>query len=208
MGRFVLTAVAAIMAALPGMGQEHWRSGFTVGVSGDFTVDSGKDSFDWQKFWGTTVSGGYKWYAVKGLFVKPEVTLGYENHDFNTPEWDGASDPYPHGRVTHSTEVTLGVAATAGYTIPASWLIRYSIMTGPRYNYGINQHEKTDKDRHNINRYSRSSLRWRFGFGVEIWRISVWGAYDIGLLKEKEIEYDFINAREQNVVSVGLDYKF
>ncbi len=201
-----LVLIIAFLAAMSVQAQEHWRSGFTVGVEGNFSMKDGGDV--WKEFKGSTITGGYKWYAVKGLFVKPSLSVYYESHEpgmlLNTPP---PGYPLPQLTGSHGTEVGLGLSALVGYTVPAGRLVSLEFFTGPYYSYGIDQHisyKYADDVSHWIGEYNRSSFRWKFGVGVNVWKFAVNVSYDVSALKVG----DFGDNRESNVLSVGVGYNF
>ena len=210
-----LVLIIAFLAAVSVQAQEHWRSGFTVGVEGNFTLKDHNGDVEWREFKGSTISGGYKWYAVKGLFIKPTVSFYYERHDFDIQKysWDCVwidNNGQSHGcpsiikeEGNHSMEFGIGVSAIVGYTVPTSRIAGLEFFTGPYYSFGIDQHVNINAYKRS-NEYNRSSLRWKFGIGMNIWRINVNVSYDCQTLKLK----DYSNQREFNVLSVGLGYNF
>ena len=187
--------------------QDHWRNHFGVEASGNFTV--GKDNVgEFSRFRGVTVGGNYKWFLVKGLFLRPELTVYYENHDESILDFSGEMEEHYNqardGSGNHSTEVGIGLATMIGYRIPVSKLISYDFFTGPYYSVALDQHE-TLYGRHYINEYNRSSLRWRVGVGVNVWRIKVGASFDWSLLK---LDRKYSDDRENNVVNISLGYNF
>ena len=201
-----LVLIIALLAAVSVQAQEHWRSGFSVGVEGNFTLKD--DIYGWQNFKGSTITGGYKWYVVKGLFLKPALSVYYESHEpgmlLNTPP-----PGYPLSQMTgsHGTEVGLGLTALVGYTVPTGRLVSLEFFTGPYYSYGIDQHisfKYVDGVSNWIGEYNRSSFRWKFGVGVNVWKFAVNVSYDVSALKPDDRRDD----RESNVLSVGLGYNF
>lgn len=84
--------------------------------------------------------------------------------------------------------------------------MQHRCFTGPYYGIAINQHQ-TVSGHHRFDLFNKSSLRWRFGLGVNVWRLTVGASFDLGLLKfDKESRW--YDDRESNVVSVGIGYNF
>ena len=86
-------------------------------------------------------------------------------------------------------------------------MYKRQFFTGPYYSYGIDQHisyKYADDVSHWIGEYNRSSFRWKFGVGVNVWKFAVNVSYDVSALKVG----DFGDNRESNVLSVGVGYNF
>ena len=213
-----LILIVAFLAAVSVQAREHWRSGFTVGLEGNFILKD--DIYGWQNFKGSTITGGYKWYVVKGLFVKPALSVYYESHEpFVIDNLPPPGYPLPKVLDWHAMEMGLGLSALVGYTVPAGRLVSLEFFTGPYYSYGIDQHETYKRETtvvcgnelcrgirttHWIGDFNRSSFRWKFGVGVNVWKFAVNVSYDVSALKPDDRRDD----RESNVLSVGLGYNF
>lgn len=216
-----LLVIAAIaLATLPMAAQDHWRNGFSVGAEGNFSllkddaVKSQLNGESFNDFKGSTISGSYTAFLVKGLFVRPQVAFYYEAHGH--PQITEAIPPvgitFPKGpsdKDDHTTEVGIGVACFGGYRFPIAKL-SLDVLTGPYYGIAINQHE-TFQTRHYFDLYNKSSLRWRFGVGLNVWKLTVSASFDVGMLQQKAYNdtlWEWTEEKESNVVSVGLSYNF
>ena len=82
---FVLVALAG-MTAVMAQRSNH----FTVDLNFSKTTKGGGYAKEPLDAWGISATGGYRFYLVKGLYITPEATLYYENHDhgvvYGTPE--------------------------------------------------------------------------------------------------------------------------
>ncbi len=199
-----------LMAACMGMGaqaQDHWKNGFTVGASAEFTLQNDKAVYDFRNFWGTTINVGYKHYLVSGVFIHPSFSVYCEHHDTGYLVYfpDGPSTNYIND--SHATETGIGISLVGGFTIPIAKFVGLDIQTGPYYSFGLDQHSTyqwtTGSKFHSINDYRKSSLRWKFGGGLNVWRFKLTATYDVSTLKVCDG-----GEREGNVVSLGLSYKF
>lgn len=204
--------IAAIgLLSLQAAARELWQNGFSVGVEGNFALYD-KYEIPFNDFKGTTISGSYTAFFAKGFFVKPQISVYYESHSTESGYWDGG--PSPKTIDHHASETGIGLAVFAGYRIPAGQL-SVDLLTGPCYSVAIDQHETYEYQfasqpsstvSHYMDQYNKSSLRWRFGLGLNVWRLTVGASFDLGLLKVKpEREH---SDRESNVVSVGIGYNF
>ena len=200
------------LLALQAAAGEPWQNGFSVGVEGNFALYDEKETV-FNDFKGTTVSGSYTAFLAKGLFVKPQISVYYESHSTETGYWDGG--PAPETIDHHASETGIGFAVFAGYRIPAGQL-SVDLLTGPCYSIAIDQHETYEYQftgkpsstvSHYMDQYNRSSLRWRFGLGLNVWRLTVGAYFDLSMLKIENTPWSQ-NERESNVVSVGIDYNF
>ncbi len=191
-----------LLAACMGIGaqaQDHWKNGFTVGVSTEFTVNNDDAFYDFTNFWGTTVNMGYKYFVVNGVFINPSFNIYYERHDAADEGIVGG-----YSRISdHTAETGIGVALIGGYCLPIAKLTSLDIQTGPYYSFGIDQHNTYTDGSHTMNPYRKSSLRWKFGGGLNVWRFKLTATYDVSTLKVCDG-----GEREGNVVSLGLSYKF
>ena len=106
----------------------------------------------------------------------------------------------------HATEVGIGLAAFGGYRVPAGNICSIDVFTGPYYGIAINQHQ-TVSGHHRFDLFNKSSLRWRFGLGLNVWRLTVGAYFDLSMLKIENTPWSQ-NERESNVVSVGIGYNF
>ena len=198
MRRIILIAAMGLLALQAAAG-EPWQNGFSVGVEGNFALYDEKETV-FNDFKGTTVSGSYTAFLWKGFFVQPRLSVYYEHHEIDM--LDGITiDP----DTDHATEVGIGLAAFGGYRVPAGNICSIDVFTGPYYGIAINQHQ-TVSGHHRFDLFNKSSLRWRFGLGLNVWRLTVGASFDLGLLKvSPEWEH---SDRESNVVSVGIGYNF
>ena len=141
----------------------------------------------------------------------PEALMFYyEDHDYY-PLDNSVPPGYPppprgkSGKEDHLTEVGFGVACLGGYRFPVGKEFNVDLQTGPYYSIAFDQHQ-TIFGHHRFDLYNKSSLRWRFGLGLNVWRLTVDASFDLGLLKVRpEREH---SDRESNVVSVGIGYNF
>lgn len=208
MRRIILIAAMGLLA-LQAAAREPWQNGFSVGVEGNFALfDENETVFN--DFKGTTVSGSYTAFLAKGLFVRPMLMFYYEDHDYY-PLDNSVPPGYPQpargksDKDDHLTEVGFGVACLGGYRFPVGKEFSVDLQTGPYYGIAIDQHQ-TVFGHHRFDLYNKSSLRWRFGLGLNVWRLTVDASFDLGLLKVRpEREH---SDRESNVVSVGIGYNF
>lgn len=210
MRRIMLIAAIGLLA-LQAAAREPWRNGFSVGVEGNFALCDKYETV-FNDFKGTTVSGSYTAFLAKGFFVKPQISVYYESHSTESEYWDGG--PSPETIDHHASETGMGFAVFAGYRIPAGQL-SVDLLTGPYYSVAIDQHETYEYQFagkpsstvfHYMDQYNKSSLRWRFGLGLNVWRLTVGASFDLGLLKVRpDREY---SDRESKVVSVGIGYNF
>ena len=202
MRRIILIAAMGLLA-LQAAAREPWQNGFSVGVEGNFALfDNQKfGRNDYNDFKGATISGSYTAFLWKGFFVQPRLSVYYEHHEIDM--LDGITiDP----DTDHATEVGIGLAAFGGYRVPAGTICSIDFFTGPYNGISINQHQ-TVSGHHRFDLFNKSSLRWRFGLGVNVWRLTVGASFDLGLLKfDKESRW--YDDRESNVVSVGIGYNF
>ena len=211
MRRIIMIAAMGLLALQAAAG-EPWQNGFSVGVEGNFALYDEKETV-FNDFKGPTVSGSYTAFLAKGLFVKPQISVYYESHSTETGYWDGG--PAPETIDHHASETGIGFAVFAGYRIPAGQL-SVDLLTGPCYSIAIDQHETYEYQftgkpsstvSHYMDQYNRSSLRWRFGLGLNVWRLTVGAYFDLSMLKIENTPWSQ-NERESNVVSVGIDYNF
>ena len=100
-----------------------------------------------------------------------------------------------------------GIALFGGYRVPLGAKTSFDLLTGPYYTIAVNQHE-TNGDYHEFNLYNKSSLRWRFGLGLNVRRLTIGASFDLGLLKIGGFSSSHSDDRESNVVSVGIGYNF
>ena len=210
MRRIILIAAIGLLALQAAAG-EPWQNGFSVGVEGNFALYDEKETV-FNDFKGTTVSGSYTAFLAKGLFVKPQISVYYESHSTEAGYWDGV---FPETIDHHASETGMGFAVFAGYRIPAGQL-SVDLLTGPCYSIAIDQHETYEYQftgkpsstvSHYMDQYNRSSLRWRFGLGLNVWRLTVGAYFDLSMLKIENTPWSQ-NDRESNVVSVGIGYNF
>ena len=210
MKRIIMIAAMGLLA-LQAAAREPWRNGFSVGVEGNFSLYDEKETV-FNDFKGTTVSGSYTAFLAKGLFVRPQISVYYEDHDAVKGLALGGLSPETID--LHASETGVGFAVFAGYRIPAGQL-SVDLLTGPYYSVAIDQHETYEYQfagkpsstvSHYMDQYNKSSLRWRFGLGLNVWRLTVGASFDLGLLKVRpDREY---SDRESKVVSVGIGYNF
>ncbi len=200
MRKILLTIAMAVGMAGIAQAQEFWKSGFTAGASYNFTTaNDGTDEY--SAFSGTTISGGYKHYLVKGLFIHTELSFYYEDH--KPTLLLGVSN-----NGSHATETGLGLDVKAGYTLCPWEKVSLDIFTGPYYSYAWDMHETMVGDRHLDLDYNKSSLRWRFGVGVNVWKMSLRASYDLSMLKVGDgWEHDG-KTRQSDVITIGLYYNF
>ncbi len=199
-----------LLAACMGIGaqaQDHWKNGFTVGASAEFRLQNDKAVYDFRNFWGTTINVGYKHYLISGVFIHPSFNIYYEHHDTSGLDfWNLTTGYYPTIN-SHTSETGIGISLVGGFTIPIAKFVGLDIQTGPYYSFGLDQHSTyqwtTGSKFHSINDYRKSSLRWKFGGGLNVWRFKLTATYDVSTLKICEG-----GEREGNVVSLGLSYKF
>lgn len=202
--------IAAIgLLALQAAAREPWQNGFSVGVEGNFALCDKYETV-FNDFKGTTVSGSYTAFLAKGFFVKPQISVYYESHSTESEYWDWDGGPSPETIDHHASETGMGFAVFAGYRIPAGKL-SVDLFTGPYYSIAIDQHETYERlyagdsaptVSHDMNQFNTSSLRWRFGVGLNVWRLTISASFDIGVLKIDS------NLRESNVAGVGIGYNF
>lgn len=208
MRRIILIAAMGLLA-LQAAAREPWQNGFSVGVEGNFALYDEKETV-FNDFKGTTVSGSYTAFLTKGLFVRPMLMFYYEDHDYY-PLDNSVPPGYPQpargksDKDDHLTEVGFGVACLGGYRFPVGKEFSVDLQTGPYYGIAIDQHQ-TIFGHHRFDLYNKSSLRWRFGLGLNVWRLTVNASFDLGLLKVRpEREHSDC---ESNVVNVGIGYNF
>ena len=204
MRRIILIAAIGLLA-LQAAAREPWQNGFSVGVEGNFALYDDSDPFH-NDFEGVSVKGNYHVCLGKGFFVRPELSFYYRNYSRirgigNTNTVHGPSD-----KDNHASETGIGIAAFGGYRVPAGKICSIDFFTGPYYGIAINQH-KTDQGYHFFDLRNKSSLRWRFGLGVNVWRLTVGASFDLSMLKIGNTPWAQ-NERESNVVSVGIGYNF
>ena len=207
----------SLLAATTAMAGEPWQNGFSVGVEGNFSITNSDNSNlnnaeAFNDFKGTAISGSYTAFLAKGLFVRPQISVYYEDHDAVKGLALGGLSPETID--LHASETGVGFAVFAGYRIPAGQL-SVDLLTGPYYSVAIDQHETYEYQfagkpssavSHYMDQYNKSSLRWRFGLGLNVWRLTVGASFDLGLLKVRpDREY---SDRESKVVSVGIGYNF
>lgn len=222
-----LMMLAAVVADV--VAQNVRRNHFTVDVSYNFTVGEGSapeghvygpgsvaGSYPGGRvFRGGTVTGGYRFYMIAGLYLQPEFSLYYEDHDLDYlhSTVDGAyNEPYDESAKLASYEVGFGLAGMAGYNLDCGKNRSVDIFTGPYFNCAFAQKEKYWGEEYSL--YNKPSLRWRFGVAFNFWRISIKGSFDLSLTNQydkeryapSEILHD--HPEEANVVNVGIGYHF
>ena len=203
MKRIILIAAMGLLALQAAAG-EPWQNGFSVGVEGNFSLanyESMSKDVAFNDFWGTTVSGSYTAFHWKGLFVRPELSMYYERHAIEMLLGGSYADR------DHVAEMGFGIALFGGYRVPLGAKTSFDLLTGPYYTIAVNQHE-TNGDDHEFNLYNKSSLRWRFGVGLNVRRLTIGASFDLGLLKIGGFSSSHSDDRESNVVSVGIGYNF
>ena len=140
--------------------------------------------------------------------MRPQISVYYEDHDAVKGLALGGLSPETID--LHASETGVGFAVFAGYRIPAGKL-SVDLFTGPYYSIAIDQHETYERlyagdsaptVSHDMNQFNTSSLRWRFGVGLNVWRLTISASFDIGVLKIDS------NLRESNVAGVGIGYNF
>lgn len=203
----------AIGLAFSFVAQERWESHFMAGASAGFTVGSKSNDKlshrEYADYWGTSITGGYKWFVHKGLFILPELSFYYENHD--AAGIDGVGASAVDGSM-HASETGFALDAMVGYSIPCSKNNSIDFMTGPYFACAFDQHDTTKITRidgttesfHITDLANTTSFRWRFALGVNVWRMTVKAAYDVSVTDLKT-GYD---GREHHVLSLGVAYNF
>ncbi|HIU39266.1 MAG TPA: outer membrane beta-barrel protein [Candidatus Limisoma intestinavium] len=213
MRKNILLLSMSLLATTTAMAGEPWQNGFSVGVEGNFSITNSDNSNlnnaeAFNDFKGTAISGSYTAFLAKGLFVRPQISVYYEDHDAVKGLALGGLSPETID--LHASETGVGFAVFAGYRIPAGKL-SVDLFTGPYYSIAIDQHETYERlyagdsaptVSHDMNQFNTSSLRWRFGVGLNVWRLTISASFDIGVLKIDS------NLRESNVAGVGIGYNF
>lgn len=198
----IFLLAAWLLAFIPATAQNAWENGFYVHALWNRAIENHKTHLnDPLNFQGVTAAGGYRFFLVKGLFVVPEFDLYFESHDLEIID---ALPPFGHPVTPnidpYSVEFGVGVAGLAGYRIPCNKLLSLDIYTGPYFNCAIFQQQKQCNFKNKVFNYP--SLRWRFGVGVNIWRLAIKAAVEVGCTKA------YYDCREANTATLGIGYNF
>ena len=190
--RRLLLVLLVLIAGLPVVAQENtlWKDGFTAGVGYGFNVRDIK-TLDYK---GVALSGGYRKFLYSGLFVMPEVSLYWQEY-----EYEGA--PPGGSLATHSlNRFGIGADALLGIRISIAEKVGIDLMGGPYINWSfVNSGEDYDKKSDSF------EIRGRFGAGVSILdKVYVNAFYDVA---KKVIGVGYDNNRG-NIVTVGVGYTF
>ncbi len=153
--KVLLLAVVAMVMMPKAVKAENFdaaKSHFYVSAYAGYSVGSG--DFD-ANFWKFGVSGGYKWFAYKGLFIAPEFGVFDQNFD----------NDYNLG--INNNFVGFNLNANIGYMISRSAL-GLEVFTGPSGDLSF----ASDED------WVRG-VNWKFGVGVNPGRFSVRLSYEL-----------------------------
>lgn len=191
----VIFIVLGLLLAMPGaMAFEPRKDGYVMSVNANFGLKVNEfGAPDESKYWGLTLTGGYRKYMVRGLYLQPQVSVFFEDHSQFAAYFDypGSGDVDIYIR-----RGGLGIGGQAGYTLLASEGNSLEFSTGPYLNCSIFQKQKFGTD------LRRLSLRWRFGLAYFIGRVGIQATFDLSMLHIVE------GYRDANVLSGGLVYRF
>ena len=190
---FVLVIVAGLSVAVA-----QRSNHFTVDLNFNKSI-KGDDGYEQKQldFWGISVTGGYRFYLIKGLYITPEVTLYYENHRHeHIYEYIRGSSKqtisYADER-NRTSEAGIGLGGMLGCNLICSDIHSIDIFTGPYFDCSFVQ--KDDLINH-------PSCKWRFGAAFTFSRIYIKGAFDLSLTNLMD------NIGESNSFTVGIGYHF
>ncbi len=199
----MLMSIVAMSLAAQNLRDNH----FTVDASYNWAVGY-DDIYKPLEFKGATLTGGYRFYPYKGLYLSSEVSLYYEDHELSSLDISlppGEDVPESHWDHEYHFEVGFGLAEMVGYNINLPRNVSIDLFTGPYFNCSIKQ----KLYQHGIRKseFNKTSWRWRFGGAVNVWRISLKCWYDLALTDLYDNSY-FISYKEANVMNVGIGYHF
>lgn len=178
----LLTFAAALLMPLFAASQ----NGFSAGVNW-FTPTENRISA--RDFNGFGIDGAYKIGIIKRLYVEPHMGF-YTSIHHNLP-WPGGS--YDNIGKTHAYGVNLG--GDVGLKL-FSFL---NVFTGPDFRFDFKHHYTGDC----MDKFNYSTIYWRFGLSINVWKLSLRGSYNLGLT-------DFEDGTDDKVdtVTLGLRYYF
>lgn len=190
--RRLLLVLLVLIAGLPVVAQENtlWKDGFTAGVGYGFNVRDIK-TLDYK---GVALSGGYRKFLYSGLFVMPEVSLYWQEY-----EYEGA--PPGGSLATHSlNRFGIGADALLGVRIAVSGKVGIDLMAGPYIGWSF----ANNRSDYFYGDYDNFEVRGRFGIGMTVLnKIYVNVFYDAAKTKFTD------NGRNRgNIMSVGIGYSF
>lgn len=154
--RRLLLVLLVLIAGLPVVAQENtlWKDGFTAGVGYGFNVRDIK-TLDYK---GVALSGGYRKFLYSGLFVMPEVSLYWQEY-----EYEGA--PPGGSLATHSlNRFGIGADALLGVRIAVSGKVGIDLMAGPYIGWSF----ANNRSDYFYGDYDNFEVRGRFGIGMTV----------------------------------------
>ena len=191
---FVLVALAG-MTAVMAQRSNH----FTVDLNFSKTTKGGGYAKEPLDAWGISATGGYRFYLVKGLYITPEATLYYENHDhgvvYGTPETEDLDGvKLEKDDRDRTSEAGIGLGGMVGCNLICDrFYTSIDIFTGPYFDCALVQKDDW---------LNRPSFKWRFGAAVSFSRVYIKASIDLALTNLM----DDIN--EHNAFNVGVGYHF
>ncbi len=198
--------------------QESRNNGFFISAGTDFSINEKEgNSYNPTKFIGATISGGYKFFLLKGLFVAPELSAYFESHKTDpshsyiyflnetTPDTNIDNFHIPK-QAGHTSEFGLGISAIFGYNFICNKSFSLDLFTGPYFNYKLTQCEDSDAKVYKDTFY-RPSFRWKFGIGLNYWNMFINTSFNLAtsdLYKTSNNTY----IKETNSFSIKIGYNF
>ena len=192
---FVLIALAGISAA---MAQPSNHFTVDLNFNKSMSVKDGGYALEPLDFWGISATGGYRFYLIKGLYITPEATLYYENHDhgvvYGPLELVGVDGvKLEKDDRNRTSEAGIGLGGMLGCNLICSDIHSIDIFTGPYFDCAFLQKDDL---------INRPSFKWRFGAAITFSHVYIKGAFDLSLTNLMD------DLGESNSFTVGIGYHF
>ncbi len=201
MKKLIMTMIAALAVGSGWNAEAIGPGSLYVGAEGSYSVVSP----EYYKFGLFGVNANYSIDLTSKIFVSPEVSLYYQHlpDGGEMPVWI----PYPGWELNGEYSQT---ANTFGGGLGAYAGLRFAkpvfFFTGPlaRCNFyqKVRKNYNGEITYHDIYEH-RANLLWRFGLGVDVWRLRIRASYDL-YVTDRGINDD---EKKSGAVSVGVAFK-
>ncbi len=202
----VVVALTTMLCGIFAQGTKKvWQDAFFAEVDYNFALNTNNfidKGYYNQRPHSFSVSGGYQWFIIKGLYVQPSVLLFFGQEKHGRGPLDGG---YAKEVTFTFKEYGVGVNALAGYSFPIKSTNSLNIFTGPKATYAFRFDEEYDSAiQHNCH-HKRMMWYWSLGAQFNLFNhYYAKASIDFGLVKQNF----YYSQTKFNRLEFGIGYRF